>query len=569
MNSQPGGAIFTESRRASRAPYNEAALTPERLVELRQRHPSFSGDWAHLARLEAELALQPGSAERFARWNRWRLEQPAVDNPRFEPVHLEGASLRRADFRGANLDGAFFCQAELAGADLREVSGKQADFQGTNLARADLSRADLTGARLTDAALTGVMAIAANLGQADLSSVDLVEADCRDCRLTGAKLVRMRAQQAILTDADCSGAELRHADLEEATLEHANFTDANLEEANLHYANGHHANFTGAKLDNADLSGASCLGADFTRASFYGAVLRQANLGRCQLTPVYGLLLDETFLAGDEFTPKASDPWNTLLNTYTWRRLLIMAAWMTLFFVPFLVHPSIPTPQEMIEPKLEPSFLQLQEAAKSLPLRSPEFDRFAVERYYAMLPRIHSAEGLPMQFWLVLGGIEGLIFWTGAIVIVAAIWQRAVLNYYVSGLRQKAKTFRRTPSVAEYCGQFHGPSEEDQGGAAAAMYYWLEGHLTERVKMTGGDIVRFRPFRVLALPSWVHLTLSRWKQIWNKMLPDWVKTPPPASLAEVFGVYRMHRVNRLLIWTTFTLIAFIWLRWAAMAYLGM
>ncbi|UUO06963.1 pentapeptide repeat-containing protein [Blastopirellula sp. J2-11] len=569
MNSQPGGAIFTETRRASRAPYNEGVLAPASLAELRRRHPNFSGDWSHLARLEAELALETGSVERFARWNRWRLEQPAVDNPRFEPVHLEGASYRRADFRGANLDGAFFCQAQLAGCDLREVSGKQANFQNVNFARADLSRTDFTGAQLTDADLSGVVAVAAHWKQADFSGAQLTEADCRHCGLQGAQLANARMPRINLTGADCSGAQLRLADLNEGTLEQTNFAGADLDEANLHYANGHNANFADAKLDNADLTGSSCLGANFTRASFHGAILRQANLGRCQLTSVQGLLLDETFLAGDEFTSQAKDPWNTLLKTYTWRRLPIMAAWMLLFFAPFLLRPSIPTPREMIEPTPDASFLQLQEAAKKLPLQSPEFERFAVDRYYALLPRIASAENWPMQFWLVLGGAEGLIFWLGTILIVAAIWQRGILNFYVARLRQKAKMFRRTPSLAEYCGQFHGPAEEDQGGAVAAIYHWLAGHLTERVRMTGGDIVRFRPRRLFALPSWIHQILSRWKKLWNKMLPDWVKTPPPASLAEVFGVYRMHRVNRMLIWASFTLIAFVWLRLAAMAYLGM
>lgn len=497
------------------------------------------------------------------------MEQPAVDNPRFEPVHLEGASLRRADFRGANLDGAFLCQAQLAGADLREVSGKRADFQGTDLTRANLSGSDFTAANLAGADLSAATAVGAIWNQVDLSGADLVEAECRDCRLQGALLAQARMPRIVLTDADCSGARFGKADLNESTLEHANFSQADLEAANLHYANCHNANFRSAKLDQADLTGTSCLGADFTEASFYGAILHQANFGRCQMTPVYGLLLDETYLAGDEFTPQARDPWNTLLQTYDWRRLLIMAAWMTLFFVPFLLRPSIPTPQQMIEPPLDPSFLQLQEAAQTLSLRSPEFHRFAVDRYFAMRPLIDSAEGWPMQFWLVLGGIEGLLFWSGAIVILAALWQRAILNYYVSRLRKKAKSFRRTPSVAEYCGQFHGPAEEDQGGAGAALSSWLQGHLTERVQITGGDIVRFRPYRLFALPAWIHLILSRWKSLWNKTLPDWVKTPPPASLAEVFGIYRLHQVNRLLIWTSFTLIVFVWLRWAAMAYLGM
>lgn len=569
MNSQPGGAIFTESRRASRAPYNEGTLTPERLAELRRRHPSFTGDWAHLAQVEADLALPSGSDERFARWNRWRTEQPAVDHPRFQPIHLEGASLRRADFRGANLDGAFFCQAELAGANLREVSGKRANFQGANLTRADLSRANFAAANFAEADLTDASAVGVLWNEADLTGAELVEADCRECQLAGAQLANARLARINLTDADCTGARFAHADLNEGTLEQTNFSQADLEAANLHYANCHNAIFRQARLDDADLSGSSCLGADFTHASFYGAILRQANFGRCQLTPVYGLLLDETFLTGDEFPRQARDPWNVLLQTYNWRGLLLMAAWMALFFVPYLLRPSIPTPQQMIEPPLDSSFLQLQTAAQSLSLRSPEFQRFAVDRYYAMRPLIESAESWPMQSWLILGGVEGLLFWAGALVIVAALWQRAILNYSVSRLRQKAKMFRRTPSLAEYCGQFHGPTEEDAGGAGAAFFAWLQGHVTERVRITGGDVVRFRPFRLLALPSWLHLILSRWKRLWNKTLPDWVKTPPPASLAEVFGVYRLHQVNRLIIWTSFTLIVFVWLRWAAMGYLGM
>ena len=75
-------------------------------------------------------------------------------------ANLSGASLNRADLRGANLSGAYlreanFRNASLHGANLTEADLRQANlsggFIGADLRGANLNRADLRGTKLTGA----------------------------------------------------------------------------------------------------------------------------------------------------------------------------------------------------------------------------------------------------------------------------------------------------------------------------------------------------------------------------------------------------------------------------------
>ena len=70
---------------------------------------------------------------------------------------------KRADLRGANLEGANLSSANLKGANL-----SSANLKGANLSSANLEGADLEGAYLRDADLKG-----ANLEGADLKGADL------------------------------------------------------------------------------------------------------------------------------------------------------------------------------------------------------------------------------------------------------------------------------------------------------------------------------------------------------------------------------------------------------------
>ena len=125
--------------------------------------------------------------------------------------------LRKADFTGAHLQGAFLGYAQLEGTSFR-----YADLQG-----ADLNGAQLQGASFWYARLQGAYLYQANL--------------------QGAFLVSARLQGASLVGAQLQGADLRAADLEGASLPYANLQGASLGYARLQRA----------ELDRAQLQGAS------------------------------------------------------------------------------------------------------------------------------------------------------------------------------------------------------------------------------------------------------------------------------------------------------------------------
>jgi TIR domain/Pentapeptide repeats (8 copies) len=118
------------------------------------------------------------------RWNKWRDENPSA-----------GADLARADLRDLSLNGANFLNADLSHASL----------VNTGLSRALLVGADLHGANLAQARFFGAE-LWANLSGADLTAADLTNADLREADLSGAKL-----EFANLRLTDLRGADLTRA----------------------------------------------------------------------------------------------------------------------------------------------------------------------------------------------------------------------------------------------------------------------------------------------------------------------------------------------------------------------
>ena len=141
------------------------------------------------------------------------------------------ATLRDANLREANLEGAFLVDANLRGA---------------NLLGANLSRANLEGASLYIANLVGAILREAILEGAILSRADLLGANLSEANLVGASLSR----------ADLVGAILREANLREANLYRANLSRANLEGAILREAILEGAILEGANLEGATLTDA-------------------------------------------------------------------------------------------------------------------------------------------------------------------------------------------------------------------------------------------------------------------------------------------------------------------------
>ena len=198
-----------------------ADLTPDQvagLPDLQTRAPDLQAVLTVLGR------LPDGHSSRAGRRGRAR----AASNP--VPRDLTRTDLRRADLRGAHLEGA----------DLRDAHLEAADLRDAHLEEADLYDAHLEGTRLGSAHLEG----------ADLPGAHLEEADLRGAHLEGADLRGAHLEGADLYDAHLEGTDLRGAHLEEAYLHGAHLEAADLEGAILEGAI-----LEGTHMDGADLEG--------------------------------------------------------------------------------------------------------------------------------------------------------------------------------------------------------------------------------------------------------------------------------------------------------------------------
>jgi uncharacterized protein YjbI with pentapeptide repeats len=148
-------------------------------------------------------------------WNRWR-KQSAETTP---------------DLTHANL-----CDMELAGAD----------FESAHLQFASAKRCDLRGAQFDHSDLAGAL-----FDGAKLDNAHFVEA-----QISGAHFVRAQLSDAVFSVSDLTYANFTNATLRRAVFYHANLTRANLGEADLAGADLTDANFTGARLEGANLTSA-------------------------------------------------------------------------------------------------------------------------------------------------------------------------------------------------------------------------------------------------------------------------------------------------------------------------
>lgn len=135
--------------------------------------------------------------------------------------------MQRSDLRGADLSGADFWRANLAGLVLDSNPKIEAkwylvwDVYNHALdIRRELRKADLSGAYLRQAYLF------ADLQNANLSHCDLTAAQLRFADLRGADLSDADLRGARLTMADLRGANLTNANLESTDLSGAIWRDA-------------------------------------------------------------------------------------------------------------------------------------------------------------------------------------------------------------------------------------------------------------------------------------------------------------------------------------------------------
>jgi hypothetical protein len=106
---------------------------------------------------------------------------------------IQGAPLKKADLRYADMYQAFLVRAnlrnsELRGARLREADFRKADFRGANLVQGDLRQGDFRWADFRETKLGYVNFGDADLRDAQLGFADLKNADFSDAKLVGADL---------------------------------------------------------------------------------------------------------------------------------------------------------------------------------------------------------------------------------------------------------------------------------------------------------------------------------------------------------------------------------------------
>ena len=186
-----------------------------------------------------------------------------------EPFYLPGANLTGSEI----IDNNFFTVVDwshviLDDAILRHAHFENgADMRNASMRGADMALAHLIGAKLTDADLNGATMVRANLEGADLTDATLRGADMRVAFLKDADLKRADLSHANLNYAFLLGANLHGARLYNTTLEKGTLYGVNLTGADLR-----HANMVGAEVWTATLSGADLSHVNLTKARFFANI---------------------------------------------------------------------------------------------------------------------------------------------------------------------------------------------------------------------------------------------------------------------------------------------------------
>jgi uncharacterized protein YjbI with pentapeptide repeats len=151
----------------------------------------------------------------------------AVEELRESNLLVDG-SLRGANLREANLQGAHLENASLREVDLRRANLRGAHLYDSCLAGANLWTADLRDARLAGADLQEAFLQFTKFKKASLLLADLTEANMREARLKRASLLL-----ANLRGADMEGARLQGTDMKGTNLQGANLKDARFDEKTI------------------------------------------------------------------------------------------------------------------------------------------------------------------------------------------------------------------------------------------------------------------------------------------------------------------------------------------------
>jgi len=114
----------------------------------------------------------------------------------------------------------------------------------------------LTEADLTQSRWVQVVAVRASGARLKAHGVGLDHCDLKSAKLP----------EAILSHAECTGVDFRHAELSRTQAQQSEFVRCDFRGANLHYLDGERAQFHGCRFAGANLKHANLLGANLLNA---------------------------------------------------------------------------------------------------------------------------------------------------------------------------------------------------------------------------------------------------------------------------------------------------------------
>ena len=193
------------------------------------------------------LFMETGHKRRLVRF--WKGIKPNL-----EGGYFCGAQLGNAQFRGAKLDSAQFQKASLWLAQFQGASLEEAQFQGASLGGARFQWASLAGAQFQWASLLGARFQDAVLGEAQFQGALLEEAQFQGAWMAGtrfhvADLQRTQFQGTVLTRAQFQGALLYGSQFQGASLYKTEFQQAKFG-AKLEYEDILRQGYATAEIDN-------------------------------------------------------------------------------------------------------------------------------------------------------------------------------------------------------------------------------------------------------------------------------------------------------------------------------
>ena len=178
-----------------------------------------------------------------------------LEKTSFKGVDLEHTGYyREVDFRGANLQ-----EADLSGANLRDVNFQRADLRGANIKGTQFGSAEFQGANLQGLDFTEV----------NMSIVNFQGADVRNAKFED---IGVGLALAIFTQAKMQGASFKNSDLYKAQFQKADLQGANFRGSELIEASFEEANLEGVQFQGAELKSTDFRDAKYEKANFTGTI---------------------------------------------------------------------------------------------------------------------------------------------------------------------------------------------------------------------------------------------------------------------------------------------------------